>query len=63
MKVPEYWKKESTHMTPGINTLSVTGVSLLWGHMLGLISPWFIPLTFICIAGGFGNEVRRRNAN
>ena len=62
MKIPEYLKKESSHQTSGINTCSLTGLSLLWAHILGYISPWFLPLTIFCLMAGFGNEVRKRDA-
>lgn len=61
MKLPEYLNKESTHKTLGVNTMSLLGLSLVWGHMLNLISLWFLPLTFICILAGFGNEIRKRD--
>jgi hypothetical protein len=62
MKIPESWKAESTHKTLGVNTMSLLGLSLLWGHMLELISLWFLPLTILTILAGFGNEVRKRDA-
>lgn len=62
MKIPEYMKKESSHKTLGVNTMSLLGLSLLWGHMLELISLWFLPLTILSILAGFGNEVRKRDA-
>lgn len=62
MKIPEYMKKESTHKTLGVNTMSLLGLSLMWGHMLDLISLWFLPLTILSILAGFGNEVRKRDA-
>jgi hypothetical protein len=43
----------------GVNTMSLTGLSLLWGVMLGLISPWFSLLSEFCIAIGFGSEVKK----
>jgi hypothetical protein len=61
MKLPEYFK-ESSHITSGINTMSITGISLLWGHMLEMISLWMIPVTVFCLLAGFGNEVRKRDA-
>jgi len=61
MKLPEYLNKESTHKTTGVNTMSLLGLSLLWGHMLQLISLWFLPLTIFSILSGFGNEIENRN--
>tara|TARA_R100000700_G_C3089955_1_gene91760 strand:+ start:325 stop:510 length:186 start_codon:yes stop_codon:yes gene_type:complete len=61
MKLPEYLNKESTHKTLGVNTMSLIGLSLIWGHMLNLISLWFLPLTILTLLAGFGNEIRRRD--
>lgn len=61
MKMPEYFGKESTHKTLGVNTMSLLGLSLVWGHMLDLISLWFLPLTFLTLLAGFGNEIRKRD--
>lgn len=62
MKIPEYFNKESSHVTLGVNTMSLLGLSLLWGHMLEMISLWFLPLTILTILAGFGSEIRKRNA-
>lgn len=61
MKIPEYMSKESSHVTLGVNTMSLIGLSLVWGHMLQLISLWFLPLTVLTLLAGFGNEIRKRN--
>ena len=63
MKLPDYLNKESTHVTLGVNTMSLLGLSLLWGHMLNLISLWFLPVTVLSILAGFGSEIRKRDAN
>ena len=60
MKLPEAFTKESTHQTLGVNTMSLLGLSLVWGHMLDIISLWFLPLTIITTLAGFGNEIRKR---
>ncbi len=62
MKLPEYINKESSHKTLGVNTMSLVGLSLMWGHMLSLISLWFLPLTILSLLAGFGNEIRKREA-
>ena len=59
MKMPDL-NRESSHSSNGINTLTLTGVSLLWGHMLSLITPWLLPLTVLCLLAGYGTEVRKR---
>jgi len=61
MKLPEYLNKESTHQTLGVNTMSLVGLSLTWGHMLGMINIWFLPLTILTLLSGFGNEIRKRD--
>ncbi len=61
MKVNEYLNKESSHVTLGVNTMSLIGLSLIWGHMLDLISLWFLPLTILTLLAGFGNEIRKRD--
>jgi hypothetical protein len=61
MKMPEYFQKESSHQTLGVNTMSLIGLSLIWGHMLNLISLWFLPLTLLTLLAGFGNEIRKRD--
>jgi hypothetical protein len=60
MRIPESWKGESTHKTSGVNTMSLIGLSLIWGHMLDLISLWFLPLTIITLLAGFGSEIQKR---
>ena len=62
MKIPEYFKKESTHRTNSLNTLSLIGISLMWGHMLSLISLWFLPLTIFTLLGAYGSEINKRDA-
>ena len=60
MKLPEYMKQESSHTTIGVNTMSLVGLSLMWGHMTEMISLWFLPLTILSLLAGFGNEIRKR---
>ena len=42
------------------NTLTLTGLSLLWAVMLGLIHPGFIVLTIITLLGGYGSELKNQ---
>lgn len=42
------------------NLFSLLTLSLTWGMMLGLISPWFIPLTAVFAVIGYGSEVNGR---
>jgi hypothetical protein len=62
MKLPDYLTaKESTHVTPTLNTMSLTGISLLWGVMLGLISPWWIAGVVFFLLSGYGTEINQRS--
>ncbi len=46
MKLPV----ETKYLPVGIlNAFTLTGVSMVWGHMLDLIHPWFIPLTIMVL--------------
>lgn len=61
MKLPEYLNKESSHVVNSMNTMSLLGISLVWGVMLNLISPWWLTLASLTILAGYGSEVRKRN--
>ena len=50
---------EKPNMLP-LNTFSLTGISLVWGHMLGLINPWWGIATVLCIMIGNGSEINSR---
>lgn len=61
MKLPDnILTKESSHYSVGINTFSLLGISLVWGHMLSLLSLWFLPLTVIALLVGYGTEITER---
>jgi hypothetical protein len=62
MKIPEQWVKKHQKTSIGINTLGLLGISLTWGHMLNLVSLWFLPLTIFCILAGYGSEVHDKSA-
>lgn len=52
-------KMLSEEKTKFINTMSITGISMLWGQMLGMLNPWFTPLTVLTIIIGYGSELQR----
>ena len=52
--------KQSSHKTHSLNTLTLTGISLLWGTMLGLINPWWNIATVLLLLAGYGNEISER---
>ena len=61
MKLPSnVFTKESSHYSVGLNTFSLLGISLVWGHMLGLISLWFLPLTVFSLLTAYGTEISER---
>jgi hypothetical protein len=65
MKLPDanVFTKDSTYASNGINTFTLLGLSLVWGHMLSLISLWWLPLTILSIIVGYGTEVHERKTN
>lgn len=52
--------KESTHKTNSLNTMTLTGLSLMWGVMLNLISPYWTIGVVLCLLAGYGNEISER---
>ena len=50
---------EKPNMLP-MNTFTLTGISLLWGQMLGMINPWFTIATVLCLLIGYGSEINSR---
>jgi hypothetical protein len=63
MKIPDQWKiTESSHRTNPLNTLALIGISLMWGHMLDLISLWWLPLTVLTLIAAYGSEINKRNS-
>lgn len=57
MKFPD---TEVNHYSIGVNTATLFAVSLLWGHMLGLITWWALPLTVLLALVGYGTEIQER---
>lgn len=45
--------------TGRFNVFSLGAISLTWGHMLSLISPWIMPLTILMYLIGYGSEIRK----
>jgi hypothetical protein len=44
--------------TGTLNVFSLGAISLTWGHMLGYVSLWLLPLTVLMYAVGYGSEIR-----
>ncbi len=66
MKIPDSWNeklnKESSHKTKPFNTMTMLGISLVWGHMLSLISIWMLPVTILTLAAAYGSEIEKRQS-
>jgi hypothetical protein len=43
------------------NAFTLAALSFTWAHFLGLISPWFIPLTILLFLVGYGSEIDSDN--
>ena len=54
MKLPDYKDAPSAGT---FNVFTFLAISLTWGHMLGLINLWFLPLTVLCVVVGYGSEL------
>jgi len=50
----------TTQIAGTLNVFSLLGISLTWGHMLGLITLWFLPVTALCVMIGYGSEMRKK---
>ena len=50
-------KLPTNNISTGLNTMTFTGLSLLWGQMLGYLNPYFTILTVLCIMVGYGQEL------
>ena len=59
MKLPTT-KTFSTHQAPALNTMTLTGLSVLWAVMLNLISPWYLILAGFTLLSGWGSEIYTR---
>ena len=63
MKLPNtdiFKNEDSSHTSQGLNTLGLLSISLLWGHMLSLVSWWWVPVTIMLALSGYGTEISKR---
>jgi len=51
-------KLPTEKISTAFNTMTLTGLSLLWAQILGYLNPYFTVLTVLCILVGYGSEVR-----
>jgi len=42
-----------------LNVFSLLTISMVWGHMLGLLNLWFLPLSIICLFIAYGSEITK----
>jgi hypothetical protein len=49
---------KQTSLTSTLNVFSLSAISFTWAHFLGLISLWFLPVTFLMYVIGYGSEIR-----
>jgi hypothetical protein len=50
--------KAPTPKAGNFNTLTLTGLSVLWAVILGFIHPGWIALSVPLLLGGYGSELR-----
>jgi len=58
-KIKDISDFQNNRLCGPLNVFSLTTVSMVWGHMLGLLSLWFLPLTFIMLLVGYGSEIQK----
>jgi|TARA_R110000765_G_scaffold390539_3_gene483270 hypothetical protein len=58
-KIKDISDFQTNRLCGPLNVFSLTTVSLVWGHMLGLISPWLLPVTFCMLLIGYGSEIQK----
>lgn len=51
---------QSNRICGPLNVFSLTTISMIWGHMLGLLSLWFLPLTFCLLLVAYGSEIQKQ---
>ena len=58
-KIKDISDFQTNRLCGPLNVFSLTTVSLVWGHMLGLISLWLLPVTFTMLLIGYGSEIQK----
>lgn len=58
-KIKDISDFQNNRLCGPLNVFSLTTISMVWGHMLGLLSLWFLPLTFIMLLVGYGSEIQK----
>jgi len=60
MKLPENKITQTKYRSASLNTLTLTGLSLLWAVMLSLITPWWLIGSVLLLLAGYSNEISER---
>jgi len=58
-KIKDISDFQTNRLAGPLNVFSLITVSMVWGHMLGLLSLWFLPLTFTMMLVGYGSEIQK----
>jgi hypothetical protein len=59
MKIKDISEFQRERICGPLNVFSLTAISMIWGHMLGLLNLWFLPLTFCMFLVGYGSEINK----
>ena len=62
MKIKDISEFQKQRICGPLNVFSLTAVSMIWGHMLGLLNLWFLPLTAAMLLIGYGSEINKEKA-
>ena len=58
-KIKDISDFQTNRLAGPLNVFSLITVSMVWGHMLGLLNLWFLPLTFTMLLVGYGSEIQK----
>ncbi len=58
-KIKDISDFQTNRLAGPLNVFSLITVSMVWGHMLGLLNLWFLPLTFTMMLVGYGSEIQK----
>ena len=58
-KIKDISDFQTNRLAGPLNVFSLITVSMVWGHMLGLLNLWFLPVTFTMLLVGYGSEIQK----
>jgi hypothetical protein len=59
MKIKDISDFQKNRICGPLNVFSLGAISMIWGHMLGLLNLWFLPLTALLFLVGYGSEINK----